>query len=203
MKILKKINKGLILTILVLVVLIIYFVNLEKQRDKDKPDIKKACEEFIAFTDKYAVLPEELQTLQNEIPEEKVEDYIRQMKKDLTNFMIDNPEAINIQQKNLEYNLKSGYDVLQVRTKLSRKIQKISSYQFENNQVTVMLEDNIEEIVKTSDGNKEYTKSNELSVNEDEIILKKVDGNWKVVYANLQFADNPNYYNGVRENVMY
>ena len=203
MKILKKINKGLILTILVLVVLIIYFVNLEKQRDKDKPDIKKACEEFISFTDKYAVLPEELQTLQNEIPEEKVEDYIRQMKKDLTNFMIDNPEAINIQQKNLEYNLKSGYDVLQVRTKLSRKIQKISSYQFENNQVTVMLEDNIEEIVKTSDGNKEYTKSNELSVNEDEIILKKVDGNWKVVYANLQFADNPNYYNGVREKVMY
>lgn len=203
MKILKKINKGLILTILVLVILIIYFVNLEKQRDKDKTDIKKACEEFIAFTDKYAVLPEELQTLQNEIPEEKVEDYIRQMKKDLTNFMIDNPEAINIQQKNLEYNLKSGYDVLQVRTKLSRRIQKISSYQFENNQVTVMLEDNIEEIVKTSDGNKEYTKSNELSVNEDEIILKKVDGNWKVVYANLQFADNPNYYNGVRENVMY
>ena len=66
-----------------------------------------------------------------------------------------------------------------------------------------MLEDNIEEIVKTSDGNKEYTKSNELSVNEDEIILKKVDGNWKVVYANLQFADNPNYYNGVREKVMY
>ena len=203
MKILKKINKGLILTILVLVVLIIYFVNLEKQRDKDKPDIKKACEEFISFTDKYAVLPEELQTLQNEIPEEKVEDYIIQMKKDLTNFMIDNPEAINIQQKSLEYNLKSGYDVLQVRTKLSRKIQKISSYQFENNQVTVMLEDNIEEIVKTSDGNKEYTKSNEVSVNEDEIILKKVDGNWKVVYANLQFADNPNYYNGVRENVMY
>lgn len=203
MKILKKINKGLILTILVLVVLIIYFVNLEKQRDKDKPDIKKACEEFISFTDKYAVLPEELQTLQNEIPEEKVEDYIIQMKKDLTNFMIDNPEAINIQQKSLEYNLKSGYDVLQVRTKLSRKIQKISSYQFENNQVTVMLEDNIEEIVKTSDGNKEYTKSNEVSVNEDEIILKKVDGNWKVVYANLQFADNPNYYNGVRETVMY
>ena len=52
MKTLKKINKGLILTILVLIVLILYFNNLEKQRDKDKPDIKKACEDFIELTDK-------------------------------------------------------------------------------------------------------------------------------------------------------
>lgn len=47
MKALKKINKGLILTILVLIVLILYFNDLEKQRDKDKPDIKKTCEDFI------------------------------------------------------------------------------------------------------------------------------------------------------------
>lgn len=194
MKFLKKINKGLILTVIVLVVLILYFNNLEKQRDKDKPDIKKACEDFIELTDKYSVLPVELQTLQDNIPEEKVDDYIKQMKKDLADVMIDNQESINIQQKILEENLKNGYNVLEVRTNLSRKIQKVSSYQFENNQVTVSLKDNVEETIKTSDGLEEYDKNNEFEASEDEIVLQKVDGKWKIVYANLQFDDNARYY---------
>lgn len=194
MKFLKKINKGLILTVIVLVVLILYFNNLEKQRDKDKPDIKKACEDFIELTDKYSVLPVELQTLQDDIPEEKVDDYIKQMKKDLADVMIDNQESINIQQKILEENLKNGYNVLEVRTNLSRKIQKVSSYQFENNQVTVSLKDNVEETIKTSDGLEEYDKNNEFEASEDEIVLQKVDGKWKIVYANLQFDDNARYY---------
>ena len=67
MRILKKINKGLILTIIVLVVLIIYLTNVEKQRGADKPAIQKACEEYIALTDKYVVLPEEMQTFTGEI----------------------------------------------------------------------------------------------------------------------------------------
>lgn len=194
MKFLKKINKGLILTVIVLVVLILYFNNLEKQRDKDKPDIKKACEDFIELTDKYSVLPVELQTLQDNIPEEKVDDYIKQMKKDLADVMIDNQESINIQQKILEENLKNGYNVLEVRTNLSRKIQKVSSYQFENNQVTVSLKDNVEETIKTSDGLEEYDKNNEFEASEDEIVLQKVDGKWKIVYSNLQFDDNARYY---------
>lgn len=194
MKFLKKINKGLILTVIVLVVLILYFNNLEKQRDKDKPDIKKACEDFIELTDKYSVLPVELQTLQDDIPEEKVDDYIKQMKKDLADVMIDNQESINIQQKILEENLKNGYNVLEVRTNLSRKIQKVSSYQFENNQVTVSLKDNVEETIKTPDGLEEYDKNNEFEASEDEIVLQKVDGKWKIVYANLQFDDNARYY---------
>ena len=194
MKFLKKINKGLILTVIVLVVLILYFNNLEKQRDKDKPDIKKACEDFIELTDKYSVLPVELQTLQDNIPEEKVDDYIKQMKKDLADVMIDNQESINIQQKILEENLKNGYNVSEVRTNLSRKIQKVSSYQFENNQVRVSLKDNVEETIKTSDGLEEYDKNNEFEASEDEIVLQKVDGKWKIVYANLQFDDNARYY---------
>lgn len=194
MKVLKKINKGLILTILVLIVLVIYFSNLEKQRASDKTDIKKVCESFIELTDKYSVLPEELQTLKGEVPEDKVKEYTNQMKKDLTEIMIDNQESVNIQQKILEESLRNGYSEGQVRTNWSRKIQKVSSYQFEKNQVTVSLKDNIEETIKTSDGIEEYNKNNEFEASKDEIVLQKVNGKWKVVYANLLFDDNTSYY---------
>ncbi len=204
MKVLKKINKGLILTILVLIVLVIYFSNLEKQRASDKTDIKKVCESFIELTDKYSVLPEELQTLKGEVPEDKVKEYTNQMKKDLTEIMIDNQESVNIQQKILEESLRNGYSEGQVRTNWSRKIQKVSSYQFEKNQVTVSLKDNIEETIKTSDGIEEYNKNNEFEASKDEIVLQKVNGKWKVVYANLLFDDNTSYYyDGMEKTIVY
>ena len=204
MKVLKKINKGLILTILVLIVLVIYFSNLEKQRASDKTDIKKACESFIELTDKYSVLPEELQTLKGEVPEDKVKEYTNQMKKDLTEIMIDNQESVNIQQKILEESLRNGYSEGQIRTNWSRKIQKVSSYQFEKNQVTVSLKDNIEETIKTSDGIEEYNKNNEFEASKDEIVLQKVNGKWKVVYANLLFDDNTSYYyDGMERTIVY
>ena len=204
MKVLKKINKGLILTILVLIVLVIYFSNLEKQRASDKTDIKKACESFIELTDKYSVLPEELQTLKGEVPEDKVKEYTNQMKKDLTEIMIDNQESVNIQQKILEESLRNGYSEGQVRTNWSRKIQKVSSYQFEKNQVTVSLKYNIEETIKTSDGIEEYNKNNKFEASKDEIVLQKVNGKWKVVYANLLFDDNTSYYyDGMERTIVY
>ena len=61
MKVLKKINKGLILTIIVVVVLVIYLIGVEKQRDSDKTEIKNTCQEFLGFIDRYTVLPEENQ----------------------------------------------------------------------------------------------------------------------------------------------
>ena len=37
-------------------------------------------------------------------------------------------------------------------------------------------------------------KNNEFEASEDEIVLQKVEGKWKVVYANLQSDDNARYY---------
>ncbi len=203
MKKLKKINKGLILTIILLIILILYYNNIEKLRKNDKTEIKKACEDFIELTDKYSVLPQEIQTTQTEIPEEKVAEYINQMKKELANIMIDNQEAINIQAKILENNLIDGYNETQVRTQLSRKILNILSYQFEKDQVTVNLIDKVKETIKNSDGMQEYNSDNEFTAGNDEIVVKKVDGKWKVVYANLQFNDNMSYYNGLEREIGY
>ena len=150
------------------------------------------------------MLPEELQTLKGEVPEDKVKEYTNQMKKDLTEIMIDNQESVNIQQKILEESLRNGYSEGQVRTNWSRKIQKVSSYQFEKNQVTVSLKDNIEETIKTSDGIEEYNKNNEFEASKDEIVLQKVNGKWKVVYANLLFDDNTSYYyDGMERTIVY
>ena len=52
--------------------------------------------------------------------------------------------------------------------------------------------------------NGEIEKNNEFEASEDEIVLQKVEGKWKVVYANLRFDDNMSYYyNGMERTVEY
>lgn len=192
MKGLKKINKGLILTIIVLAVLLIYISGVEKQRNADKPDIRKACEEFIALTDKYVVLPEDMQ--KSEVSEENVNEYVNQMKNDVEKVMISNTEAVKIQEQVIENNLRDGYDALDVRSKMSRKIKKIKSYEFDGNQVTVKLNDQVEIVTKVFDEIDATKETETFDASSDEIILQKIDGKWKIVYSNLQFDGSNRYY---------
>lgn len=192
MKVLKKINKGLILTIIVLAALLIYISSIEKQRNADKPDIRKACEEFIALTDKYVVLPEDMQ--KSEVSEEKVNEYVNQMKNDVEKVMISNTEAVKIQEQVIENNLRDSYNALDVRSKVSRKIKKINGYEFDGNQVTVKLNNQVEIVTKVFDEIDSTKETETFEASSDEIILLKVDGKWKIVYSNLQFDGSNRYY---------
>ncbi len=192
MKVLKKINKGLILTIIVLAALLIYISGVEKQRNADKPDIRKACEEFIALTDKYVVLPEDMQ--KSEVSEEKVNEYVNQMKNDVEKVMISNTEAVKIQEQVIENNLRDSYNALDVRSKMSRKIKKINGYEFDGNQVTVKLNNQVEIVTKVFDEIESTKETETFDASNDEIILQKIDGKWKIVYSNLQFDGSNRYY---------
>lgn len=192
MKVLKKINKGLILTIIVLAALLIYISSIEKQRNSDKPDIRKACEDFILLTDKYVVLPEDMQ--KSEVSEEKVNEYVNQMKNDVEKVMISNTEALKIQEQVIENNLRDSYNALDVRSKVSRKIKKINGYEFDGNQVTVKLKDQVEIVTKVFDEIDSTKETETFDASNDEIILQKIDGKWKIVYSNLQFDGSNRYY---------
>ena len=197
MKILKKINKGLLLTIIVVAVLVIYLTNLEKQREADKSDIKKACEDFITLTDEYVVLPEDMQTYTGEISKENKEKIEKQLKDALKTKMVDNDKAVEIQYEYLVDKLQNGYQTEgEVKTKNKRTITKISSYEFDGNQVTVTLRTSTETTYKYKDEftGEEKERKNTITSPSDEIVLQKVDGKWKIVYSYLQFDVGSNFY---------
>lgn len=195
MKILKKINKGLILTLIVLLVLIMYLANVEKQRNAEKEEIRKTCEDFISFTDKYSVLPKEMQTLTEEVSKSKLDDYKKEMKTELQKLMIQNEESVKIQHQVLSSNLDNGYTSKEIRSELERKIIKISNYAFEGDQVTVTFKSKIETSTKyLNEENEEQERQDSFEAPNEEIVLQKVDGKWKIVYSNLQYSNNSYYY---------
>ena len=195
MKFLKKINKGLLLTIILLVVLVIYFKSVERQREANKPEIKKACEEFIAFTDKYVVLPEDMQTFTGKISKEDEEKLKKQLKEELEKYMIKDDKSIEMQSKYLFDELNKSYNTEnQLKTGNKRIMTKILGYQFEGNQVTVQFNSSVEMNYKYIEDDIEKEKKDILSGTKDEITLQKYNGQWKVVYSNMQFDNNDNMY---------
>ena len=190
----KKINKGLILTIIVVIGLTIYLVNLEKQRNDEKPEIKSICENFIEVTDKYSVLPKEKQVINPNGNEEEYSKYITSVKNELENIMIPNEDAIMLQYQVIEENLGNGYNNLEARTNQKRTINKITGYDFDGNQVTVKFQNRVEKTTQYFDGIEEQVENKTFDAPYDEIILQKIDGEWKVVYANLQFNEYDKYF---------
>ena len=202
MKFLKKINLGLILTIIVVTAVTIYSVNIELKRNKQKDEIKNLCEEFIDLTNKYAILPEEYQNLENKMSEEELDTYISEIKNNLKEKMIDNSSAIDIQTKILETELRNQIDSENIVTDFERKIIKINSYSFDGNQVTVNFKSKVDKNIKyynigfDINGNEikeEANKNDSFDTNTETIILQETDNMWKVVYSDLEYSRNSFY----------
>lgn len=191
MKILRKINKGFILTVIVLVALSIYLINLEKQREVDKEEIKKVCEQYIEFTNKYVVLPEEMQTLKQDIPDTELEKYKEELKTELKKQMIENEDAVDLQYQILASTLEGNFSKNSIVTNISRTITDKPKYEFDGDQVQVTFTAKLSKTEKylENDDNTEdaKTRNNTQNTYNDQINLQKVDGKWKIVYSNLDF----------------
>ena len=158
MKVLRKVNKGLILTIIVLIILSIYLIGVEANRNKEKADIEKICKEYVELTNKYAVMPEENQKIYNNSQitageaEKKKEDLKKeintQMNKfaeELKNKMIDNETAINMQKEIIGDFLENSNDIFSSAiVKYNREITKIRKFDFDSDQVTVAFDTKID-----------------------------------------------------------
>lgn len=203
MKFFRKINKGLVLTVIVIVLLVIHLVNVEAKRSAEKPQIEKTAKEYIELVDKFAVLPEEYQKIYTKIKNEDeaneidekldkaIEEQLSKFEQELKVKMVDNKTAIELQKNILAPIISQNNDFKQsVMTKYDREIKKIKKYVFDEDQVTVTFDSNIEIETKYMEGRKEKTKKNTQKAEDESITLKLENGTWKVVYADLRIQPN-------------
>lgn len=175
MRFLMKINKGLILTILVLVVLIVYLSQLEIQRNKEKPELEKVCRTYIELINKY--------NTENNIDfdnKDKEKEYKEQIKEELKQYLIENKYVLDLQVDSLLYNAQEMKE-LKIKSK-TRKIDKIKKYVFDGNEVTVTLK-TIVEIEKYEENDVIDKKTYDV---EDSITLTNQGGTWKITYVELE-----------------
>lgn len=197
MKFFKKINIGLILAIITVVAVIVHCLIVEGERKKSKEDIKVACEDFINITNKYTQLPQEYQVINIKKSEIDLNGYYEKMQSELEARTITSKTA-EIQKTLLSSNIdKQLLDTSRVMVEFDRQIVKIKSYDFSENQVTVVFSSRVKVKEKYNEPNMETeeltekVKESSFDNEAESITLEKIDGKWKVVFADLQYS-NPN-----------
>ena len=191
MKILKKINIGLVLAIITILAVVIYCVNLESSRKSAKQDIKKVCEEFIDLSDKYSKLPEEYQNVGGDLKQVNLDVYYSQLETELKEKM-KNDAVVKFEKSVLEEKLKKQlYDLSKITIDVNTEITKISSYKFNGDEVTVTFNTKVTTKQKyLDDENKISEKINETNYEDDSIVLQQIDGKWKIVLADLGYISD-------------
>ena len=209
MKIINKINKGLVLTIIVLVVLIVYLINVETKRNSEKPNIEQAVKEYIHLVNKYAVMPQEYQKIygyqyleDDQLAKEIDKVIIEQSEKfenEFKRISIENAELTKMQ-KEMIINLISQRSnfVTEVLTKYNKEITNIHSYVFDDDQVTIQFSSETDIETMYQEGNNNQIKARSEKVEDEVVTMQLVDGNWKIVYADLK-----DYPNEIYKNVMF
>lgn len=203
MKFFKKVNTGLILAIIAILCVVIYCAKTEISRKSAKVEIVKKCEDFINLTNTYSILPKEYQVIGEKSTDVNLKTYNEEISNKLNEIMSNN-ESVNIQKTILSQLLNDQLvDTSKITTSFERKINKISKYSFDGNQVTVTFDSKVIKKQKYNDVDEQTGKSSEkinetsFDLKDETMILEKKDGNWKVVYSNLQFQ-NVNSLYGIR-----
>lgn len=93
MKVLKKINLGLVLAIIAIIAIVIYSVNVENGRKSAKEEIKKTCEEYIAVTNNYCILPEQYRVINQKAADVDLNEYSEQIKNEVGKYTISEKTA--------------------------------------------------------------------------------------------------------------
>lgn len=195
MKFFKKINLGLVLVIIAIVLVTLYSVNLENKRSSSKEEIKKVSEEFIKITNKYSILPEQHQIIGQQNANIDLTNFYSEMEGELNNITT-SKETANIQKTILSEIIQNQLlNTSSIIVNFDRKIVKISSYVFDGNQVTITFNSKItikqkyNEFDLQTGLSTEKIKEDSFEANSETITLEQKDGTWKVVCANLLYSD--------------
>ena len=207
MNFLKKINKGLVLTIVALIILIVYLANIEGKRNAEKPNIETAIKEYIEIIDKYVVLPSEDQKLYettfnqeelDKISEEYgkvIQSRVNAFEDEAKSKMVENNVVRDIQKSLLEMLLTENNDFQKgVLTSYNKELTRIKKYAFDEDQVVVTFDSKVEKETKYLEAGEEKTKKDTQNISEESITLKNEERKWKIVYADFQYGATTNMF---------
>ena len=184
MKFLAKINRGAILTAIVLVGVAVYLVAHGISQGITESRIRQICEDYVQAEVTFSMLPEEFRTEKPDMPVALQAQYLQEMASAMESYYVGNDLIDKFGIGRLRQELESQMGGRGTVYDFQKTIAKFESFKFENGLVTVTMKVNTVFDGPAADG---ATMSRQKTISEttDIMILQKENGLWKVFYASL------------------
>jgi predicted double-glycine peptidase len=164
-------------------------------QNSEKSAVKKVVESYLNKYVKYNMLPEAYRVASPNIPRTAIDSYVTKMEGDIKSYFTPNDNSYKFMTDMLENNLDSQKSEATVIFSYNKTISKYTAFNFNNSNVTVTFDTNTSyDGPDPSDPTAGRLKLN--AVTTDSVVLKKVDGNWKIVYSNINRPSQRNSFGG-------
>lgn len=195
MKARKKFNRGVIITVIAVLCLSAYLIGLDITQNAEKPAIQKVVESYINTYVSYNMLPQSYRIATPNIPQAEMDSYVAKMESDVKSYFAADDNSYKFMTDMLKSNLESQKTETTVIYSFDKTISKYTKFSFDKSTVTVTVQTN-----SSYDGpDKNNSNSGRLKLNAvttDTIVLKKVNGEWKVVYSNINIPSQKESFGG-------
>ncbi len=185
-KFLKKINRGLILTVFVVLAVIIYLVSLGIYNASQKPVLENLTEEFLEVYLQYEMLPEQFRDGSTQMPEDEREKYLEEMEEELSFFYPEEEMYFQFALTNKEARINSLLSGQRTIKNYEKRIIRFEKFVFENKTADVTFTSLTTTETYYPVGSDQIQKSTEEI--SDQVIFMKINGNWKVIHAAINEA---------------
>lgn len=193
MKILSRINRGAILTTGVILLVIGYLIVHSALQNMEKPEIKKICEAYVQKELSYNMLPVEYRKDKPVIPKEALEKYLTSMKTDIIAFYPSNEQYYKFIIQSITTDLTNQAKGAGVVFSYTKSIIRYDDLIFDGDTVDVRFTSNSTMEVQSQAGIGSSIKDKFTEEIQDNIILQKIDGKWKVVYSAITRPTGNNF----------
>ena len=188
-KILRKLNRGAIVTAVVLLAVAVYLAALDIAHQKDQEDIKTACEAFLLADADWRVLPVDYENGQTRLTEDQFNQFLADMKADKAKYYVANQAALDNDLIYLNDALHSQNEgMTALTTSFENRILAFSAISFDGNSVSVTVDTQVA-IESRNFAAGETAPVRQSVSSSDSITLQKEDGIWKIVYAYINTSD--------------
>lgn len=195
MKILKKFNRGVVITVVVVLCVSIYLIQLGITQDAEKPTIEKVVQSYLATYVNYNMLPANYRTSTPNVPQTEMDSYTAKLESEIKSYFAAGDDSYKFITDALKTNLENQKTEATVIYSYDKTISKYDEFNFDNSTVTVTFDSN-SSYVGPDINDPTSGKVTLNAVTTDTVVLKKVDGDWKVVYSNISRPSQRNSLGG-------
>ena len=187
----KKFNRGTIIAVIAVLGVSIYLISQSITQNAQESAIKKVVAGYIQTYVSYNMLPTKYRVATPNMPQTEMDSYVTKMESDIKSYFAPGDNSYKFMTDALKTNLQSQKTETTVIYKYSKAISKYTDFDFENSTVTVTVQSNSSYDGPDNSGPKIIQMQMDPSrvqlnaVTTDTVVLKKVDGTWKVAYSNI------------------
>ncbi|MDD2579027.1 MAG: hypothetical protein PHP40_03000 [Eubacteriales bacterium] len=189
---LKKVNRGLILTLVAILAVTVYLTALSIAQNRQKTRIEAICRDYIALEAAWQKLPADIDLADLPLSDEEQAAHFSQLRTELAPYYIQDEQILDLAVQRISDSLRLQMNGGTVLTSYEKTVTAFSGFQFDGQRVTVEITTQTA-VEQVDPGRPDAMPQRFAGSITDSITLQREGDTWRLLNASLNLPWQSSY----------